>query len=91
MKNLDRYLDEVKKGIPDIETRLNAGAEKDRLEQVARKIGDVLPAQLLELYRRFDGEDMAVLVKHFCNTLFEKFTTCSVLQMVSSSCCTNAV
>ena len=32
-----------------------------------------------------------VLVKHFCNTLFEKFTTCSVLQMVSSSCCTNAV
>lgn len=59
MKNLDRYLDEVKKGIPDIETRLNAGAEGGRLEQLARKAGGVLPAQLLELYRRFDGEDMA--------------------------------
>ena len=58
MKNLDRYLDEIKKGIPDIETRLNVGAEEGRLEQLARKAG-VLPAQLLELYRRFDGEDMA--------------------------------
>lgn len=59
MKNLDRYLEEVKKGIPDIETRLNAGVEGGRLEQLARKVGGVLPAQLLELYRRFDGEDMA--------------------------------
>ena len=58
MKNLDRYLDEIKKGIPDIETRLNVGAEEGRLEQLARK-ASVLPAQLLELYRRFDGEDMA--------------------------------
>ena len=32
-----------------------------------------------------------VVVKHFCNTLFEKFTACFVLQMVSSRCCTNAV
>lgn len=59
MKNLDRYLDEVKKGIPDIETRLNAGANKGQLEQLAQKAGGMLPAQLLELYRRFDGEDMA--------------------------------
>ena len=36
-------------------------------------------------------KQLFVLVKHFCNTLFEKFTICSVLQMVSSSCCTNAV
>lgn len=58
MKNLDRYLNEVKKGIPDIEMRLNAGAEEGRLEQLARKAGSAIPAQLLELYRRFDGEDM---------------------------------
>ena len=59
MKNLDRYLDEVKKGIPDIETHLNARANKGQLEQLAQKAGGVLPAQLLELYQRFDGEDMA--------------------------------
>ena len=59
MKNLDRYLKEVKKGIPDIETRLNAGADESRLEQLARNAGGALPAQLLGLYRRFDGEDMA--------------------------------
>lgn len=59
MKNLDRYLKEIKRGIPDIETRLNAGADEGRLEQLARNAGAVLPAQLLNLYRRFDGEDMA--------------------------------
>ncbi len=58
MKYLDRYLEEVKKGIPDIETRLNAGADEGRLEQLAGKAGGVLPVQLLELYRQFDGEDM---------------------------------
>ena len=31
MKNLDRYLKEIKRGIPDIETRLNAGADEGRL------------------------------------------------------------
>lgn len=36
-------------------------------------------------------ESTCVVVKHFCNTLFEKFTACFVLQMVSSRCCTNAV
>ena len=59
MKNLDRYLEEVKKGIPDIEARLNVGANEGQLEQLAQKAGGVLPAQMLELYRRFDGEDMA--------------------------------
>ena len=38
-----------------------------------------------------DLNPILVVVKHFCNTLFEKFTACFVLQMVSSRCCTNAV
>lgn len=59
MKNLDRYLAEIKKKIPDIEQRLNAGAEEGKLGQLAREAGCTLPDQLLEVYRRFDGEDMS--------------------------------
>lgn len=33
----------------------------------------------------------SVVVKYFCNTLFEKITTYFVLQMVSSNCYMNAV
>ena len=37
------------------------------------------------------GLSETVVFKHFCNTMFEKFTIYFVLQMVSLSCCTNAV
>lgn len=59
MKNLEKYLTEVKKGIPDTEQRLNGGADEEQLRQFAEKTGCELPAELLQLYRRFDGEDMA--------------------------------
>ena len=59
MNHMDRYLAELQKKIPDIEGRLNAGAGEEQFEQLARKAGCGLPAELLELYRRFDGEDMA--------------------------------
>lgn len=59
MKNLEKYLTEVKKGIPDIEQRLNGGADEGQLKQLTQRLGCELPAELLQLYRRFDGEDMA--------------------------------
>ena len=59
MKNLDKYLIEVKQGISDIEQRLNGGADERQLEKLAQKAGCKLPAELIQLYRRFDGEDMA--------------------------------
>lgn len=59
MKNLEKYLTEVKKEIPDIEQRLNGGADEGQLRQLAQKTGCELPAELSQLYRRFDGEDMA--------------------------------
>lgn len=59
MNHMDRYLAELQKKIPNIEGRLNAGAGEEQFEQLARKAGCGLPAELLELYRRFDGEDMA--------------------------------
>lgn len=59
MENLEKYLTEVKKGIPDIEQRLNGGAEEGQLKQLAQKAGCELPAELIQLYRRFDGENMA--------------------------------
>ncbi len=59
------------------------------LMQVSRLRANGLQDKSLHDYNF--ANDKGVLVKHFCNTLFEKFTTCSVLQMVSSSCCTNAV
>lgn len=59
MKNLEKYLAEVKKGIPDIEQRLNGGTDEGQLRQLAQKAGCELPEELLQLYRRFDGEDMA--------------------------------
>ncbi len=52
---------------------------------------NLLPYETIVRATSGEPEAVDVLVKHFCNTLFEKFTTCSVLQMVSSSCCTNAV
>ena len=54
------------------------------ISENGRQIGEKLFALLNE-------QQKSVLVKHFCNTLFGKFTTCFVLQMVSSSCYTNAV
>lgn len=59
MKNLEKYLTEVKKGIPDTEQRLNGGADEEQMRQLAQKAGCELPAELLQLYRRFDGEDMS--------------------------------
>ena len=59
MENLEKYLTEVKKGIPDIEQKLNGGADEEQLRLLAQKAGCELPAELLQLYRRFDGEDMA--------------------------------
>ena len=50
---------------------------------------------IMDMRRRNPDAELVVfwvvVVKYFCNTLFEKFTTCFVLQMVSSSCYINAV
>lgn len=59
MKNMEKYLTEVKKQLPDIEQRLNGGADEDQLELLVQKTGCGIPSELLQLYRRFDGEDMA--------------------------------
>lgn len=61
-KNLDKYLLEIRKRIPDFQQYLNTGAKEEQLEQLAREAGCSLPDELLELYRRFDGEDMDRMV-----------------------------
>lgn len=58
MENLEKYLTEVKKRIPDTEQRLHGGVDEEQLRQLAEKTGCELPAELIQLYRRFDGEDM---------------------------------
>lgn len=50
MRNLEKYLTEVKKGIPDTGQRLNGGADEEQLRQLAQKAGCELPAELLQLY-----------------------------------------
>lgn len=61
-KSLDKYLLEIRKRIPDFQQRLNTGAEEGQLEQLAQEAGCSLPDELLELYQRFDGEDMDRMV-----------------------------
>lgn len=57
MKNLERYLSEIKKQYPDVEQYLNSGAEERQLQELALKAGCELPADFVDLYSRFNGED----------------------------------
>ena len=57
LKNLENYLSVIKKDIPDIEQRLNAGADEKQLEKIAKKARCQLPAEFIEIYKRYDGED----------------------------------
>lgn len=57
LKNLDKYVAAVKEKLPDIEQRLNAGADDAVLEKLAEKLQCALPEEFVGLYRRFDGED----------------------------------
>ncbi len=58
MKNLERYLDVIKKKLPDVEERLNIGAEETQLEKLRSMVNCEIPEELIALYRRFNGEDM---------------------------------
>lgn len=70
MKNLEKYLSELKKDIPDIAQRLNAGASDAELTKTAEKVGCGLPEEFVELYRHFNGEDKSKCVDFFAGMEF---------------------
>ncbi|MDE7477317.1 MAG: SMI1/KNR4 family protein [Lachnospiraceae bacterium] len=70
LKNLENYLSVIKKDIPDIEQRLNAGADEKQLEKIAKKARCQLPAEFIELYKRYDGEDSSKCVHFFAGMDF---------------------
>lgn len=59
MKNLEKYLSEINTRLPDIEERLNAGADPEQLEKLHSAAGCALPDELTSLYKCFNGEDMS--------------------------------
>lgn len=59
MKNLEKYLSEIKKMLPDIEDRLNSGTSEQQLRNLYLKMGCEIPEELRSLYLRFNGEDLA--------------------------------
>ena len=61
MRYLDGYLSELKKSLPDVEERLNAGADGQELRNLRLKLGCEIPEELIELYQRCDGEGMSGL------------------------------
>lgn len=63
MNNLQKYLDEIKKRLPDVEKRLNARADEGQLEKLRSMVNCEIPEELLELYRCFDGE---IMEKELC-------------------------
>ena len=75
--------------------------EKTALEMIAgaARCPEYSPVMISALMKKLDMNEkgfallmnVTVVVKHFCNTLFEKITTYFVLQMVSSNCYMNAV
>lgn len=58
MEYLEGYLSELRKRLPDVEDRLNAGADGQELRNLRLKMGCELPEELTRLYQRFDGEGM---------------------------------
>lgn len=60
MKNLDNYISELKKQLPDIEERLNIGANASELEELEVKVQCKLPPEFKELYARGNGEKTSV-------------------------------
>lgn len=54
MKNLDNYLTELKKQLPDVEERLNPGVVAEK--GVAGVLPCTLPSAFVELYQRINGE-----------------------------------
>lgn len=59
MRYLEGYLSELKKKLPDVEERLNAGADEQQLRNLRLKLGCEIPDELLSLYQCFDGEDLS--------------------------------
>ncbi len=59
MKNLEAYLSELRKTLPDIQERLNIGANETQLETLRFAVNCPLPPQLICLYEQFNGEHMA--------------------------------
>lgn len=59
MKNLEKYLSEIKKRLPDIEERLNGGADEEQLKQLRLNAGCELHSELISLYQRFNGENLS--------------------------------
>lgn len=61
MECLEGYLSELRKRLPDVEERLNAGADGQELRNLRLKMGCEIPEELICLYQRFDGEGMSGL------------------------------
>lgn len=59
VKYLEQYLSELKKKLPDVEERLNAGADGQELRNLRLKMGCEIPEELICLYQRYDGEDIS--------------------------------
>lgn len=71
MKNLEKYLAEVKKRLPDIKERLNAGADEEQLRRLSLKMGCELPEELISLYQSFDGENLSKAPCFFAGLQFQ--------------------
>lgn len=59
MRNLSEYISTVAKKLPDIEKRLNGGADKGLLSELEDKAGCSLPSDFIKLYSLYDGEDFS--------------------------------
>ena len=59
MRNLSEYISTVKSEFPDIEERLNGGADKGLLSELEDKAGCSLPSDFIKLYSLYDGEDFS--------------------------------
>lgn len=59
MRNLSEYISTVKSELPDIEGRLNGGADKGLLSELEDKAGCSLPSDFIKLYSLYDGEDFS--------------------------------
>ena len=71
MKNLEAYLSELRKTLPDIQERLNIGANETQLETLRFAVNCPLPPQLICLYEQFNGEHMTTLFPY--TTLFRSW------------------
>lgn len=56
MKQIEDYISELKRQLPDIEERLNIGANARELEELEEKVQCKLPPEIKELYARGNGE-----------------------------------